>query len=191
CSGLEPLAFLDYLGMHQMDEDIVAAVVAGARAACDAAGCILLGGETAELPEVYAPGDYDLAGSMLGVGERSQVIDGTEIRVGDAVIGLPSAGLHTNGYALARRLIPPEEWQTHSALLGCTYGEAFLAEHRSYFSRCAGCAPRWACWGWRTSPAAASSIIYRAVCPRAWACAWTGTPGRCRRSCWNCAGADT
>jgi phosphoribosylformylglycinamidine cyclo-ligase len=132
CSGLEPLAFLDYLGMHQLDADVVAAVVAGARAACDAAGCILLGGETAELPDVYAPGDYDLAGSMLGVGERSQVIDGHEIRAGDVVIGLPSAGLHTNGYALARRLIPPEEWQTYSPLLGCTYGEALLAEHRSY-----------------------------------------------------------
>lgn len=132
CSGLEPLAFLDYLGMHQLEEDVVTAVIAGARAACDAAGCILLGGETAELPDLYAPGDYDLAGCMLGVGERSQVIDGKAIQAGDVVIGLPSAGLHTNGYALARRLIPQEEWQTYNPLLGCTYGEALLAEHRSY-----------------------------------------------------------
>ena len=132
CSGLEPLAFLDYLGMHRIDEEVVAAVIAGARAACEAADCILLGGETAELPDVYAPGDYDLAGSMLGAGERSRVLDGKEIRAGDVVIGLPSTGLHTNGYALARRLIPEEEWQTYSSLLGCTYGEALLAEHRSY-----------------------------------------------------------
>lgn len=132
CSGLEPLAFLDYLGMHRIEEEVVAAVIAGARAACDAAGTVLLGGETAELPDMYAPGDYDLAGCMLGVGERSQVIDGTSIRDGDAVIGLPSTGLHTNGYALARRLIPPDEWRTYSPLLGCTYGDALLAEHRSY-----------------------------------------------------------
>lgn len=133
CSGLEPLAFLDYLGMHRIGEEVVAAVIAGARAACEEAGCILLGGETAELPDVYAPGDYDLAGSMLGAGERSQVIDGKAIRADDVVIGLPSTGLHTNGYALARRLIPQEEWRTYSQLLGCTYGEALLAEHRSYF----------------------------------------------------------
>lgn len=132
CSGLEPIAFLDYLGMHQLDAEVVEAVIAGARAACDAAGCILLGGETAELPDVYSPGDYDLAGCMLGVGERSQVIDGKDIQAGDIVIGLPSAGLHTNGYALARRLIPQEEWQTYNPLLGSTYGEALLAEHRSY-----------------------------------------------------------
>ena len=135
CSGLEPVAFLDYLGMHQLDETVVAAVIAGARAACEAAGCALLGGETAELPEIYAPGDYDLAGCMLGAGERSHVIDGKEIQAGDVVIGLPSAGLHTNGYALARRLIPQEEWHTYSPLLGCTYGEALLAEHRSYFQQ--------------------------------------------------------
>lgn len=135
CSGLEPIAFLDYLGMHQLDEAVLEQVIAGARAACDAAGCILLGGETAELPDVYAPGDYDLAGCMLGAGERSQVIDGKEIQAGDVVLGLPSAGLHTNGYALARRLIPQEEWHTYSSLLGCTYGEALLAEHRSYYQQ--------------------------------------------------------
>lgn len=142
CSGLEPVAFLDYLGMHRLDEAIVAAVIAGARAACDAAGCVLLGGETAELPDVYAPGDYDLAGCMLGAGERSQVIDGKAIRAGDAVLGLPSAGLHTNGYTLARRLIPEREWGTYSRRLGSTYGEALLAEHRSYLPEIRAVRPR-------------------------------------------------
>ena len=132
CSGLEPLAFLDYLGMHRLDQGVVAAVIAGAGAACAAAGCALLGGETAELPEVYAAGDYDLAGCLFGAGERARVIDGSAIRAGDAVLGLPAAGLHTNCYALARRLIPPAEWGRHSAALGTTYGEALLAEHRSY-----------------------------------------------------------
>lgn len=132
CSGLEPVAFLDYLGMHRIDQDVVAAVIAGAKAACDAAGCALLGGETAELPDVYAPGDYDLAGCLIGAGERAQVIDGRQIQAGDAVLALPAAGLHTNGYTLARRLIPEAEWGTYDAALGCTYGEALLAEHRSY-----------------------------------------------------------
>lgn len=134
CSGLEPVAFLDYLGMHRLDEAVVMQVIAGARSACDAAGCILLGGETAELPDIYAPGDYDLAGCMLGAGERSQIIDGKDIQAGDAVLGLPSTGLHTNGYALARRLIPESEWGAANDALGCTYGEALLAEHRSYLS---------------------------------------------------------
>ena len=134
CSGLEPVAFLDYLGMHRIDEAVVMAVINGARAACDAAGCVLLGGETAELPDVYAPGDYDLAGCLLGAGERSQVVDGTAIQPGDAVLGLPSTGLHTNGYTLARRLIPESEWRTWSDALGSTYGDALLAEHRSYLA---------------------------------------------------------
>ena len=134
CSGLEPLAFLDYLAMHRLDEAVVAAVIAGLQSACAAAGCVLLGGETPELPEVYAPGDYDLAGCMLGAGERAQLIDGSGIRSGDAVLGLPSTGLHTNGYTLARRLIPEAEWRAWSPALGATYGDALLAEHRSYLA---------------------------------------------------------
>lgn len=132
CSGLEPVAFVDYLAMHQIDAAVVLAVIEGARAACEAAGCAFLGGETPELPEVYAPGDYDLAGCMVGAGERSQLIDGRDIRTGDAILGLPSSGLHTNGYTLARRLIPEEEWGTYSQALGSSYGDALLAEHRSY-----------------------------------------------------------
>ncbi|MCL4544444.1 MAG: phosphoribosylformylglycinamidine cyclo-ligase [Chloroflexi bacterium] len=134
CSGLEPFAFLDYLAMPRLDPEVIAAVIDGLRRACGAAGCLLLGGETPELPEVYAPGDYELAGIMIGVGERYQLFDRSHVQPGDIVLGLPSAGLHTNGYTLARKLIPPEEWQTYSPRLGTTYGDALLAEHRSYLA---------------------------------------------------------
>ncbi len=134
CSGLEPVAFLDYIGIHRLDDAVIAAIIEGARDACEAAGCVLLGGETAEMPDVYAPGDYDLAGCVIGAGERSHVIDGSKIRPGDAVIGLASTGLHTNGYTLARRLIAEAEYGVWSEALGTTYGEALLAEHRSYLA---------------------------------------------------------
>ncbi|MBU2547587.1 MAG: phosphoribosylformylglycinamidine cyclo-ligase [Proteobacteria bacterium] len=103
--GAKPLFFLDYLAMPQVDPDLAEQIITGVVSGCKEAGCSLIGGETAELPEFYAPGEYDLAGFVVGVVERDKIIDGSEIGVGDKIIGLASNGLHSNGYTLARRLI--------------------------------------------------------------------------------------
>jgi phosphoribosylformylglycinamidine cyclo-ligase len=103
--GAEPLVFLDYVGTNRVVPRTVEAVVRGMAAGCREAGCALIGGEIAELPDFYAPGEYDLAGFALGVVERSRLIDGRGVRPGDAVIGLLSTGLHSNGYTLARKVI--------------------------------------------------------------------------------------
>lgn len=132
--GARPLFFLDYIASSRLDPAMVAAVVRGAAVACQAAGCALLGGETAEMPGVYAPGEFDLVGTIVGVVDRSELIDGSTIQPGDAVIGLPSSGLHTNGFSLARRVF--EGWDLHAAPpeLGRPLGEALLAPHRSYLA---------------------------------------------------------
>jgi phosphoribosylformylglycinamidine cyclo-ligase len=103
--GAEPLVFLDYVGTHRVVPRTVEAVVRGIAAGCREAGCALIGGEIAELPDFYAPGEYDLAGFAVGVVERRRLIDGRHVRPGDAVIGLLSAGLHSNGYSLARKVV--------------------------------------------------------------------------------------
>jgi phosphoribosylformylglycinamidine cyclo-ligase len=103
--GAEPLFFLDYLATGRLDVDAAEHVVAGIAEGCRQAGCALLGGETAEMPGMYAPGEYDLAGFAVGVAERARIIDGRATRPGHAVIGLPSSGLHSNGYSLARRVL--------------------------------------------------------------------------------------
>ncbi len=103
--GARPLFFLDYIGMGRLEEGTVEALVRGITRGCLANGCALLGGETAEMPDFYAPGEYDLAGTVVGVVEESGVLDGSDIVEGDVVIGLASSGLHTNGYSLARRVI--------------------------------------------------------------------------------------
>jgi phosphoribosylformylglycinamidine cyclo-ligase len=103
--GAEPLVFLDYVGTHRVVPRAVEAVVRGIAAGCREAGCALIGGEIAELPDFYAPGEYDLAGFALGVVERRRLIDGRGVRPGDAVIGLLSSGLHSNGFTLARRIV--------------------------------------------------------------------------------------
>ena len=130
--GARPLFFLDYIASSRIDPEMVAAVVTGAAAACRAAGCALLGGETAEMPGVYAEGEFDLVGTIVGVVDRAAVIDGSAIRAGDAVLGLPSSGLHTNGYSLARRVF--RGWDLTAPLpeLGGALGDALLAPHRSY-----------------------------------------------------------
>jgi phosphoribosylformylglycinamidine cyclo-ligase len=135
CSGLEPFVFLDYLALPQLNQDLVEAVIDGLQQACRNVGCLLLGGETPELPEVYRPGDYELAGMMIGIGERRSLYDRSTVQIGDAIIGLPAAGLHTNGYTLARKLIPENEWRQYSQRLGMTYGDALLLEHRSYLEQ--------------------------------------------------------
>jgi phosphoribosylformylglycinamidine cyclo-ligase len=103
--GAEPLFFLDYLALGKMDPAIVEQVLEGMSRACKSAGCALIGGETAEMPGFYAPGEYDLAGFIVGAAERSRVLDGKRVRAGDVLLALPSSGLHTNGYSLARKLV--------------------------------------------------------------------------------------
>lgn len=105
CVGAEPLFFLDYFGTGKLSAEQAAQVVEGIADGCVLAGCSLVGGETAELPGFYAPGEYDLAGFCVGVVERSEIVDGKRVRPGDVVIGLPSSGLHSNGFSLARKVL--------------------------------------------------------------------------------------
>jgi phosphoribosylformylglycinamidine cyclo-ligase len=130
--GAEPLFFLDYVAMPRIDPEIVARVVGGVATACRAAGCAILGGETAELPGVYAPGELDLVGTIVGVVDREAIIDGTAITPGDVLIGLPSSGPHTNGFSLIRRIFSPASYGDHAGELGRTLGEALVEPHRSY-----------------------------------------------------------
>jgi phosphoribosylaminoimidazole synthetase len=128
----EPLFFLDYYASSVIDPVIVATVVSGVAAACREAGCALLGGETAEMPGVYAPGQMDIAGAIVGIVERDEIIDGSSIAAGDILLGLPSSGLHTNGFSLVRRIFPPETYGDYAAELGRPLGEALVEPHRSY-----------------------------------------------------------
>jgi phosphoribosylformylglycinamidine cyclo-ligase len=132
--GARPLFFLDYFSTGTLKPAVVEQVVAGFARACQANGCALIGGETAEMPDLYRPGDYDLAGCIVGVVEKRDLVDGSEIAEGDVLLGLPSTGLHTNGYSLARKVLfdryvasdRPEE------LGGETVSEVLLRVHRSY-----------------------------------------------------------
>ncbi len=103
--GARPLFFLDYVGVGRLEPGVVEALVEGVARGCRENGCALLGGETAEMPDMYAPGEYDLAGTIVGLVEEDRVLDGRAIRAGDAIVGLASTGLHTNGYSLARRIV--------------------------------------------------------------------------------------
>ncbi|MBI3050009.1 MAG: phosphoribosylformylglycinamidine cyclo-ligase [Acidobacteria bacterium] len=133
--GAEPLFFLDYLATGRLSPEVAERVVGGIAGACRDNGCALLGGETAEMPGFYAEGEYDLAGFIVGVVDRGRLISGRAILVGDALVGVPSSGLHTNGYSLARRIIFDQlglTVDTHVAELGRTIGEELLEPHRSY-----------------------------------------------------------
>jgi len=130
--GAQPLFFLDYIASSRLDPEMVATIVAGCAEACRQAGCALLGGETAEMPGVYAPGEFDLAGTIVGVVERQEIVDGSRIAPGDCVLGLASSGLHTNGFSLARRVLEGRDLREPVEELGCSLGEALLAPHRSY-----------------------------------------------------------
>src|SRR6185437_10613843 len=126
---------LDYLATGRLSPEVAEQIVGGAARACRENGCALIGGETAEMPGFYADGEYDLAGFIVGIVEREKVIDGRTIVPGDVLIGLPSAGLHTNGYSLARRvLFDTAGFGVDSFVpeLGATVGDALLAPHRSY-----------------------------------------------------------
>lgn len=134
--GARPLFFLDYVASSKLNPEQVAAVVKGVAEACKAVGCALLGGETAEMPGVYQPGELDLAGTMIGVVERGDLIDGTRVEAGDVILGLPSSGLHTNGFSLARMALDGLDWTVpHEALGGESIGEALLAIHRPYLKQ--------------------------------------------------------
>jgi phosphoribosylformylglycinamidine cyclo-ligase len=126
-----PLFFLDYFATGRLDPDVAANVVRGCADACRAHNCALLGGETAEMPGLYAPGHFDLAGTIVGVVDSASLPDKDSVEAGDAIVGLPSVGLHTNGYSLARALIPREEWM--QSFDGSTFADALLAEHPSYY----------------------------------------------------------
>ncbi len=130
--GAEPLFFMDYIAVPALEAEVIAAIVGGVAAACREAGCALLGGETAEMPGVYAPGQMDLVGTIIGLVEREEMITGSTIVPGDILIGLPSSGLHTNGYSLVRRIFGPESFTAHADLLGRSLGEALVEPHRSY-----------------------------------------------------------
>jgi phosphoribosylformylglycinamidine cyclo-ligase len=135
--GAEPLFFLDYFSTGRLSPKVAEAIVGGIAAACRDNGCALLGGETAEMPGFYADGEYDLAGFIVGVVDREHLLHGRTIAVGDALIGVPSSGLHTNGYSLARRIVFEHlglRVDSHVAELGRTVGEALLEPHRSYLA---------------------------------------------------------
>ncbi|MCL0065427.1 phosphoribosylformylglycinamidine cyclo-ligase [Dehalococcoidia bacterium] len=142
--GAKPLFFLDYIGVGRLLPERVGDIVKGLAQACKEADCALIGGETAEMPGLYAEGDYDLVGFIVGVVEKGKIIDGKSIMPGDAIIGLPSSGLHTNGYSLVRKIFNVER----SALsvfcpdLGCTLGEELLKPHRCYHQQLRPLLPR-------------------------------------------------
>jgi len=133
--GAEPLFFLDYLATGRLSPEVAERIVGGIAAACRDNGCALLGGETAEMPGFYGDGEYDLAGFVVGVAEKAKLINGRAIAVGDVLVGVPSSGLHTNGYSLARRIAFDQLGLTvdrHIPELGRTLGEALLEPHRAY-----------------------------------------------------------
>jgi phosphoribosylformylglycinamidine cyclo-ligase len=135
--GAEPLFFLDYIGIGKVVPERLAAIVQGLAQACREAGCALIGGETAEMPGIYTGEDYDLVGFIIGVVEKKKMIMGHRIVVGDALLGLPSNGLHTNGYSLARRIFGEtrDTLDVYYPELDQTLGEALLEPHRCYYQQ--------------------------------------------------------
>jgi len=133
--GAEPLFFLDYIAMGKLVPEQVEAIAQGLAQACREVGCALIGGETAEMPGLYAGEDYDLVGFIIGVVEKEKIIQGKTIALGDTIIGLPSSGLHTNGYSLVRKLfgVTKSALNTHYPELGRTLGEELLEPHRCYY----------------------------------------------------------
>jgi phosphoribosylformylglycinamidine cyclo-ligase len=138
CCGAAPLYFLDYIAMGSLNQKVVVEVVQGMAQACRQVNMALVGGETAQMPGMYAVGEYDVVGFITGVVEKSEIIDGGRIKVGDAIVGLPSSGLHTNGYSLVRRIFnldaDPSQLHVVYPELGRSLGEALLEPHRCYYN---------------------------------------------------------
>jgi phosphoribosylformylglycinamidine cyclo-ligase len=130
--GAVPLFFLDYVASDKLQPAQIAAIVNGMAAACSAAGCALLGGETAEMPGVYAAGEVDVVGTIVGVVDKYALIDGQRIVAGNVVLALPSNGLHTNGYTLARAVLDGFDWDANQPELGVPLSDALLSVHRCY-----------------------------------------------------------
>jgi phosphoribosylformylglycinamidine cyclo-ligase len=134
--GAEPLFFLDYVAVGRVEPGVIEDVIGSVARGCRENGCALIGGETAEMPGVYADGDYDVAGTIVGVVDRAKILDGSRVRSGDVLIGLPSAGLHTNGYSLARKIVFDElGLSPHDTVKACgrrTVADLLLAPHLSY-----------------------------------------------------------
>ncbi|EFH87733.1 phosphoribosylformylglycinamidine cyclo-ligase [Ktedonobacter racemifer] len=130
--GARPLFFMDYVAVNKLDPVQVARIVQGVAEACKEAGCALLGGETAEMPDVYMPGAFDLAGTIVGIVEQDEIVNGSTISVGDYILGLPSSGLHTNGYSLVRKLFAQTSLDTVYPELGEPLADALLRPHRCY-----------------------------------------------------------
>lgn len=139
CCGAEPLFFLDYIAMGKLVPRKVEKIVSGLAQACRQAGCALIGGETAEMPGIYHGDDYDLAGFIIGVVEKKNILDGSKIAAGDIIIGLPSSGLHTNGYSLVRRVFgidkDPSVLKVVYPRLKHSLGEELLEPHRCYYAQ--------------------------------------------------------
>ena len=184
--GAVPLFFLDYLAVGKIDVDKVEAIVRGVASACSEVGCPLVGGETAQMPDVYAPDDYDLAGFIVGIVDRDRALTGAAVREGDALLGLPSSGLHTNGYTLARKVLfdvmglrvdtALSELGTHRRRARSSRPTGRTSPRSSRSSSGARSAPS------PTSRAAASPETFLASCPTASARACARARGRCRRS---------
>ena len=135
--GARPIAFLDYIAVAEMDVQVVAGLVEGVARGCRGHGMTLVGGETAQLPDLYHPGHYDLAGTIVGVVSESGALHGDRVRPGDVLVGYAASGLHTNGYTLARRIVFDDlglEVGSHVPELGMTVAEALLPVHRSYWA---------------------------------------------------------
>jgi phosphoribosylformylglycinamidine cyclo-ligase len=133
--GARPLFFLDYIGAERLEPAVFEQLISGFTKACKAAGCALIGGETAQMPGMYQRGEYDLAGTIVGVVDRKKMIDGSTIKPGDAVLGLPSNGLHTNGYSLARKILFEQMKLSFSSKIpgvAKTVGDELLRVHRNY-----------------------------------------------------------
>jgi len=137
CCGAKPLFFLDYIAMGKLMPEQIEGLISGIAQACQKVGCSLIGGETAEMPGIYSQGNYDLVGFIVGVVERKNIIDGSPIVPGDIIVGLPSSGLHTNGYSLVRKVFAiddnPHCLQTFYPQLGKTLGEELLQAHHCYY----------------------------------------------------------
>lgn len=135
-SGARPLLFLDYIGIEKPEQTVIEGLVRGMSQACQQAGCAFIGGETAQMPGTYQPGAFDFVGFVVGVVERDAIIDGSRVQPGDALLGVPSSGVHTNGFSLVRRVFGtddnPSVLHRYHAELGCTLGEALLVPHRPY-----------------------------------------------------------